>query len=394
LSFCKTVAASMSTSRFISSAGCGKGRTLPPESRVQRDTQTGVAVRQVTAAACIHHHPFYYLPAYDDAMRWLVFVSHRTGTAQIHAEERATGLLVQLTDRADLNEWSLHPSHDGRFVYFTAGCGAWRVSLEDFSEELIATFDTGSIADRASMVAAGMGTTTLSRDDRWWAVPVNYGAVSRLHLFDMQTQSAAVILERDTICHPQFHPDDATLLRYGGPWQDRLWIINRDGTGNRSVHARDAAKKEWIVHETWRPGTREILAANWRRGVIGVDIDTGAVRAVCDFNAWHPMIDRTGTRMITDTRNPDRGLQLFDPRHHAAAPQLLCQSEASSVGDHWDLGHCPYDDDAARKVFAPQHTHPHPNFSPDGRFVVFTSDRTGHAQVYEVELPEHQRPAH
>jgi oligogalacturonide lyase len=125
-----------------------------------------------------------------------------------------------------------------------------------------------------------------------------------------------------------------------------------------------------------------------------VDIDTGAIRAVCDFNAWHPMIDRTGTRMITDTRNPDRGLQLFDPRHHAAAPQLLCQSEASSVGDHWDLGHCPYDDDAARKVFAPQHTHPHPNFSPDGRFVVFTSDRTGHAQVYEVELPEHQHPAH
>jgi oligogalacturonide lyase len=38
-------------------------------------------------------------------------------------------------------------------------------------------------------------------------------------------------------------------------------------------------------------------------------------------------------------------------------------------------------------LYAPQHTHPHPAFSPDGKHVVFTSDRTGHAQVYEVTLP-------
>jgi oligogalacturonide lyase len=35
-------------------------------------------------------------------------------------------------------------------------------------------------------------------------------------------------------------------------------------------------------------------------------------------------------------------------------------------------------------VYAPQHTHPHPSFSADGTRVVFTSDRTGVAQVYEV----------
>ena len=28
-----------------------------------------------------------------------------------------------------------------------------------------------------------------------------------------------------------------------------------------------------------------------------------------------------------------------------------------------------------------------PNFSPDGSRVVFTSDRTGHTQVYEVRIP-------
>jgi Tol biopolymer transport system component len=38
-------------------------------------------------------------------------------------------------------------------------------------------------------------------------------------------------------------------------------------------------------------------------------------------------------------------------------------------------------------VYAPQHTHPHPSFSPDGSRVVFTSDRTGLAQVYEADVP-------
>jgi oligogalacturonide lyase len=38
------------------------------------------------------------------------------------------------------------------------------------------------------------------------------------------------------------------------------------------------------------------------------------------------------------------------------------------------------------KVFAPQHTHPHPTFSPDGSRVVFTSDSSGVAQLYEVTL--------
>ncbi len=38
-------------------------------------------------------------------------------------------------------------------------------------------------------------------------------------------------------------------------------------------------------------------------------------------------------------------------------------------------------------VYGPQWTHPHPSFSPDERLAVFTSDRSGHPQVYAVPLP-------
>ena len=98
-----------------------RGDVFAAEASVSTDPETGTRVRQVTGAASIHHHPFYYIPAYDDAMQWLFFVSHRRGAPQIFAEERQSGRLVQLTDRTDLNEWSLHPSHDGCHVYFSAG---------------------------------------------------------------------------------------------------------------------------------------------------------------------------------------------------------------------------------------------------------------------------------
>jgi hypothetical protein len=278
---------------------------------------------------------------------------------------------------------------------------------------------------------------------------VKIGARFHFIVIDTRTGRHETILEADTIGHPEFHPSDNTLLRYAGSYKQRIWVVNRDGTGNRLVYDRQSLAKpgeyEWIVHETWNPRaakgtlgvacrvsdvsaatavrdtqhatrntrhttgdtrhatrntrhttgdtrhpTREIITANWPHGCIGIDIDTGAVRPVCSFNAWHPSINRQGTLMCADTTFPDIGLQLFDPRDGVGQPRTLCFPGATNEGKHWDTDHCPYDDEDYKqgkwKVYAPQHTHPHPSFSPDGRFVIFTSDRTGHSQVYEVEV--------
>ena len=195
-------------------------------------------------------------------------------------------------------------------------------------------------------------------------------------IIDTERGRSETVLERDTIGHPQFHPDDPSWIRYAGPYHDRIWAMRRDGSENRLVYERDVEKREWIVHETWRPGSMEILTTNWPAGMFGIDVLSGETRPVCSFNAWHPMIDRTGTRMVADTNFPDRGLQLFDPLDGLGEPSPLCLTESSNEGKHWNTDHCPYDDGPVQ-VYAPQHTHPHPNFSPDGKFVVFTSDKTG-----------------
>jgi oligogalacturonide lyase len=359
-----------------------KGQRYPSESQRTVDEQTGAAIRRVTSAPAIHHHPFFLIPAYDDAMRRLVFVSHRAGSPQVFAEDRGTGELVQLTDRDDLAEWSVHPSHDGQYVYFTAGTGAWRVNTETYKEEQLADF--GQVAMREKgMVGAAMGTTALSRCDRWWAVKFNVGDEACLAIIDTVTAQWEIVLRRDTIAHMQFCPDDPDLLFYAGPLTDRVWAINRDGTDNRRLYQRKPG--EWITHESWIPGTGELAFVDWPHGIRCVQVDTGEARRVTSFNAWHAVCNRDGTLMAADTNFPDIGLQIFNPHDGRGEPLTLCYPEASSIGEHWN-GPFPYENGPI-KVYAPQHTHPHPSFSPDGQVVVFTSDRTGYAQVYEAELP-------
>lgn len=367
-----------------------KGRIWPREDRWFIDPGTGARIRQITSHPSIHHHPFFFVPPWDERMRWLVFVSHRSGAPQIFAEECATGRLVQLTDRPDLAEWSLHPSHSGRFVVFVSGTSAWRLDLETLEEECLASF--GDVAMREKgMVGNAMGTTTLSRDDRWWAIPVKVGPVSRFAIIDLANGTSSIILERDTIGHPQFCPDDPSLLFYAGPLTDRLWLITRDGSGNRRLWKREH-DQQWLTHESWIRGTRELAFVDWPHGMQAIAVDTGARRRITHFPAWHAHPDETGCRFVCDTNFPDIGIHVFPAAGEETAsqpgalPRKICNAWASSIGAHW-AGPFPYND-GPREFHAPQHTHPHPRFSPDGSRILFTSDRTGHAQLYECYVDQ------
>lgn len=165
--------------------------------------------------------------------------------------------------------------------------------------------------------------------------------------------------------HVQFCSDDSDLLFYAGPLKDRVWIMNRDGTGSRRLFQR--ASGEWFTHEARIPGTREVGFVDWPKGMRAVHVDTGVVRAATDFNAWHAIASPDGRRMVAVTNFPDIGIQVFDPLDGIGQPVTLCLPRASSLGEHWN-GPFPYEDGPI-PVYAPQHMHPHPSFAPDGRHV-------------------------
>mgnify|MGYP000911695530 CR=1 FL=1 len=360
-----------------------KGTIFKKESNIFYDKKTHAKIRQVTDHPSINHHPFFTIPAYDNNMNRLFFVSHRTGKPQIFCEERCEKEIVQLTDlNIEINEWSVHPSFDGKYVYFTAGTGGFRVHTESLKEEKMFDFN-GQLRDNG-MVASAMGTTALSHDNRWWAVRYTDANTSCILIIDTDTGVSETILRRDSVSHMQFCPDDSDLLYYAGPLNDRVWLINRDGTGNRRLYERNKEGKEWITHESWIPGTMELAFVDWPKGIRCINVKSNTKRRITSFNAWHAACNHKGTMMIADTNFPDIGLQLFNPLDGVGKPKTLCYPQASSMGDHWSKPF-PYDNGPIA-VNAPQHTHPHPVFSPDGKLVVYTSDISGFAQVYEVEI--------
>lgn len=359
------------------------GTLFPPEGRSSTDRRSGARIRQVTSARCVHHHPYLFVPAYDEAMQYLFFVSHRTGRPEIFAEIRASGELIQLTDQEDLMEWSLFPALNGRFVYFLAGTSGWRVETETCRTEKVVDF--GAVGLKGpGMVGAGLGTTGLSSCGRWWAVPVRVGEESHLHLVDTETGDSEAILRRDSVGHPQFCPDDPEWILYAGPLHNRTWVVRRSGRENRRLYTRKP--RQWIAHEVWIPKRKEVAFVDWPHGIWAIHVETGRERPVTRFNAWHATADSKGARMVSDTNFPDIGLQIFDCTDGIGTPRTLCYPEASSIGEHWD-GPFPYEQGPVA-VYAPQETHPHPRFSPDGTRVVYTSDRSGFPQVYEVEVSE------
>lgn len=351
---------------------------LPLESQWTIDKNTGRSVRQVTTAPCINHHPFFLTPAYDTSQRYLFFASDRSGTFQVYAEDGREACILCLTDVPKLDEWSVHPQ--GAAVYFAADGQAMRVWMDGTVETLL----TSAECRKRFNGILGEGTTAFTSNGSHWAVRVQREKDFGILVWETAAEKWRLSYTGPMVAHLQFCPDDKNLLFFAGVLTDRVWVLNLQTGQAKRVFTRNAQAKQWITHESWIPGRRELSLVDWPKGVLGVQIDTGAVRHIADFNAWHVISNDQGTLMAADTNFPDTGIWLLDPRKNNAVPQWLCCPHASCMGAHW-AGPFPYDNGPI-KVYAPQHTHPHPRFSPDGRKLVFTSDATGHAQLYEINI--------
>lgn len=352
------------------------------------DEATGRRVRQITDTPCIHHHPFFLIPAYDRAMDRLYFVSYRTGSPQIFAYNRREDCIEQFTQTENLNEWSVHPSADGQYVYYVADGCAMRVCVRTGQEQTLLTqkelTQTGGGRMNPGTTNLTPGTTALSADDRFWAIRSVSEAGYSILIYDDNTRKWRCEATCEMVSHMQFCPDDHDLLFCAGPLKDRVWVLDRKEGKLKRLYIRNAAEKQWITHESWIPGKRALSLVDWPNGILQVSADTMEVTRVASFNAWHAIANPTGTQMVADTNFPDHGLILLDLK--TGNTQLLCRPDASCLGAHWN-GPFPYDNGPIQ-TYAPQHTHPHPRFSPDGRMVCYTSDKSGNAQVFEIDIPQ------
>jgi len=350
-----------------------KGKRYPSEKKVLKDAKTDVTIFQMTDHPSIHHNLYFVNPSCTPDGKTVIFVSERSGTANLYKADIESGEIVQLTDIDNLNSFSATPAKDNRRVFFSAGEEVRAIDLETLDEYILARFPDGSVGNCNLSGDGSMLVTAVRRAGETWITAVHTDGSGSISVYSSDR----------SVGHVQFCPADNNLILYSSDITQRMWLVQLDGSNDRPLYLH--GPEQWITHESWLGMTDEVIFTHWPHALKGIKKDSDTARIVSDLNAWHASSRIDGSLIVCDTVCPDIGLQLIDPktREHWA----LCYPESSSQGTQWSEV-VPASGEATEKTYGPQWSHPHPSFSLDGTMVIYTSDKTGHPQVYVAFVPK------
>jgi Tol biopolymer transport system component len=370
----------------------GKGSTHPSELREFKDSQTGAHIYQLTHHPSINHNLYFLTPSFTPDQQYIVFTSYRSGSPNFYKLKFPDGEIVQLTEAKGIGGYSGIISKNGRELFYTQGGAIKVVSLESLEERTLENFEGGSL-----------GECSLNSDGKYIVTAMKRDGKSHIAVTATDGSGGRVIYTspNQAIIHPQFHPKRPELIAYSGDPAPRMWTINRDGTGNRLLYQH--GNDEFLVHETFLGGKDELIVIHWPYALKRISLETLEMRTIAKFNAWHIASNRAGTKVLCDTVHPDIGLRLVDVETGEHRP--ICYPQSSCSGSQWKKDRYALTEDWAAAqaqdrakslswmemkvdtVYGPQWTHPHPSFSPDEKLVVYTSDVSGHPQVYAAAIP-------
>ncbi|MCP5117982.1 MAG: hypothetical protein GY953_44775 [bacterium] len=368
----------------------GKGSIHPSEHSIYRDASTNALVHQLTAHPSINHATYFLESSFYPDGTALLFISYLTGSAQLFEITRfPDGDIRQLTDGPPIHPFSPAIPPSGDSVFFVRGGAVWTLDRESLEERLIIEFRGAQLGECSPDPSGEWLTAAAKRDGE------NGIIVGRTDGADWK-----FLPFPRTVIHPQFHPLEPEWIEFAGDPAPRMHRIRRDGSGLECLYQHD--NDEFVVHETFLGSTGDLVYTVWPHALRRMSWNTRKHSIIARTNAWHITPNRDGSLVLCDTNHPDEGLFLIDTATGERRP--ICLSEATNQGSQWKKSRYALAEDfaaarsdakagalswmevAADTVYGPQWTHPHPSFSPDEKKVVFASDRTGHTQVYVVEL--------
>ncbi len=370
-----------------------KASVHPSELREFQDDQTGAHIYQLTNDTSINHNLYFLTSSFTPDQKHLVFTSYRSGKPNFFRLEFPNGDIVQLTGAEDVHGYSGVISKDGTELFYTQADAIKAIHLDSLEERVLAEFPDGSLGECSVSADERFIVTAMKRDDK-----------SHITVTATDGSGGEVIYTspNQTIIHPQFHPKHPDFIAYSGDPAPRMWTIKRNGTENRSLYQHD--NNEFLVHETFLGALDDLIVTHWPYALRRISLNTLQMQTIADFNAWHIASNRDGTKVLCDTVHPDIGLRLVDVESGEHTP--ICYPQSSSGGSQWKTDRYALAEDwaAAQQsgdrekslswmemkvdtVYGPQWTHPHPSFSPDETAVVYTSDVSGHSQVYVAMIP-------
>ncbi|MGF6422978.1 oligogalacturonide lyase [Lelliottia sp. 489] len=370
-----------------------KGKIIPLNFRTRQDSETGHEVIRMTPPHIICHRNYFYQKCFTQDGSKLIFGGAFEGHWNYYLLDIARQQATQLTDGAGDNTFGGFLSHDDNALWYVKNNRELRhVCLDSFEEQIVYAVDDEWVAygtwvansDCTKLVGVEIKKRDWQPLTDWSKFRAFYFTQPECRLIniDLRTGEQQVILqEKRWLGHPIYRPfDDSTVaFCHEGPRDAidaRMWLINPDGSQLRKV--RQHAPGESFTHEFWVPdGSTLYYVAHKendpQRYLCSADpltLENRQLMAIPPCS--HLMSNHDGSLIVGDGAPHNTGdISLNDPfiwvfNIATGTQHAVCQHNTS-----WKVL------DGDRQV-----THPHPSFSPDNQWVLYTSDEEGMPALY------------
>ncbi|MBS1203217.1 MAG: oligogalacturonate lyase [Proteobacteria bacterium] len=370
-----------------------KGKIVQLTFRRQHDEKTGHEVIRLTPPHIICHRNYFYQKCFTRDGGKLLFGGAFEGHWNYYLLDLARHEATQLTEGSGDNTFGGFLSADDRSLWYVKNSRELRrVDLHTLEEHIVYQVDDDWVA-YGTWVANSACTKLVGIEIKksdwqpltdWQKFRDFYFTQPECRLIRIDLHSGkrdTLLQEKRWLGHPIYRPfDDSTVaFCHEGPRDvidARMWLINEDGSNLRKV--RQHQPGESFTHEFWVPdGSALYYVAHQendpRRYLYSADprtLENHQLMAIPPCS--HLMSNEDGSLVVGDGAPHHTGdIHLNDPfiwvfNINSGEQTAICQHNSS-----WKVL------DGDRQV-----THPHPSFTPDNQWVLYTSDAEGMPALY------------
>jgi len=356
--------------------------------RTFRDPDTGREIWQMTGGGGDSVAPYMYCQAMTADERYLCFESDRTGTWQPYRLEVETGAVRQLASCEDYARFSFNMRPQSGELLFRAGKRVCAVDVLTGESRVTADLDDLGNVDHVAgiCVADAKGERVAlpywDRDER-----------AGIALLSLDGSLLETVFRRDEgVQHVLINPMQPDLVSFAvspdyqnepdGPPERRAraWLLDaRTGEarpnlvmppGFRATHEYWSADGErlYFHKKTVGPGPGTQWIPTWINSIAREGGDERVHFESDSLYLGHSCVNRAETRIVSDEQRQGGVNVLIDIDAKARTAETICWPNLLL-------------DNAI-------HCHVHPSLSPSERFVVYTSNVTGRAEVYLAPLTD------
>jgi oligogalacturonide lyase len=367
-------------------AASHKGKFYPDEHITFVAPESGLEVIQLTSSPAQDAHLYFTGDGFVPNDHGLVFTSKRTGSWNLFYMDLETYHFVQLTDSKRISGTGAVVSPATMEAYYRDGSTIKAVHLKTLAERTVTTVPDGYNVSTLSVTVDGKALAysiqenipITTKTDKiysdmaerfqkrpWCAVVTGHTDGTGWH---------EVTRQKKWLSHTLINPLNEHIILYchEGSWGDveqRMWVVDSGGRDNHALRPEEKPAVK-IGHEFWfRDGIHvgyqvQVPGEPKSIGIADV-IDGSYLEYPTPYNDSHVQANSTGTTFVGDGSEKEPFINLYQLADGKLTGRHLWKHEGS---------------------FAQQYWHPHPRFSPDDKYVLFTSNRGGDGNVYLIKL--------